>query len=77
MSTTFFYGETPKELADEGIRLESYPIELRQDNSQHAERIARYWPEYAAAPKQPPMSEEARQKRREELIAKWGTSLGM
>ena len=77
MAANFFYGETPKELADEGIRLESYPIALRQDNSQHAERIARYWAEYAAAPKQPPMSEEARKERRERLIARWGTSLGM
>lgn len=45
MATKFFYGETPKELADEGIRLESYPVALRQDNTKHAERIARYWRE--------------------------------
>jgi hypothetical protein len=77
MATKFFYGETPKELADEGIRLESYPVALRQDNTKHAERIARYWAECEKSPTAPPQSSEERQKQKERLIARWGTSLGM
>ena len=77
MATKFFYGETPKELADEGIRLESYPVALRQDNTKHAERIARYWREQENTPTSPPMTPEKRQAQKERLIARWGTSLGM
>jgi len=58
---TFFYGVTPKELADEGIRLESYPIALRQDNTKHAERIARFWRDYENGSTKSQMSPESEQ----------------
>ena len=71
---TFFYGVTPKELADEGIRLESYPIALRQDNTKHAARIARYWAEKASGPRQPPMDPEEKRRNLEEALASWRNS---